>query len=134
MNSVRLIEFPKIPDRRGNLTFLEGGHHVPFSIKRTYWIHEVPGGVQRGGHAYHRLEEMFIALSGSFDVAIDDGRSSEVYQLNRSYLGLYVPPLVWRHLENFSTNAVCLILASRPYEQDDYIYSRPEFLAAASRP
>jgi dTDP-4-dehydrorhamnose 3,5-epimerase-like enzyme len=134
MNNARLIEFPKIPDRRGNLTFLEGDNHVPFSIKRAYWIHEVPGGVRRGGHAYRRLEEMFIALSGSFDVAVDDGRCSEVHQLNRSYLGLYVPPLVWRHLENFSTNAVCLILASRPYEPDDYLYDRAEFLAAATRP
>jgi mannose-6-phosphate isomerase-like protein (cupin superfamily) len=131
MKSVRLLELPRIPDRRGNLTFLEGSDHVPFTIARVYWIYEVPGGAQRGGHAYHRLEEVFVALSGSFDLVLDDGRTSRTCQLNRSYLGLYVPPLTWRRLENFSTNAVCLILASRPYEEDDYLYSRDAFLAAA---
>lgn len=133
MSRPRLIALPQVPDRRGNLTFLEGGSHVPFGIKRAYWLHEVPGGVQRDGHAYHRLEEMLIALSGSFDVVVDDGHSSDVHQLNRSYFGLYVPPLIWRRLGNFSTNAVCLVLASRHYERGDYLYSRGEFLAAAGR-
>jgi glyoxylate utilization-related uncharacterized protein len=127
----RLVELPRVPDPRGSLTFLEGTNHVPFKIARAYWIYEVPGGAQRGGHAYHRLEEMFVALSGSFDVALDDGRTGQTYQLNRSYLGLYVPALTWRRLENFSTNAVCLILASRHYAEADYLYKRDEFLAAA---
>ena len=132
MKSVRLLELPRIPDRRGSLTFLEGARQIPFMIARAYWIYEVPGGAKRGGHAYHRLEEVFVALSGSFDVALDDGATSQIHQLNRSYLALYVPPLTWRRLENFSTNAVCLILASRHYEEEDYLYSRDEFLAAAA--
>jgi uncharacterized RmlC-like cupin family protein len=119
-------------DRRGNLTFVEGDRHVPFAIRRTYWIYEVPGGVSRGGHAYHRLEETIIALSGSFDVVFDEGAGERTVQLNRSYLGLYVPPRVWRRLDNFSTNAVCLILASRPYEPEDYLYDRDDFLEAVN--
>ena len=132
MDTCRLITLPKIFDRRGSLTFVEGGAHVPFAIARAYWIHEVPGGAYRGGHAYHRLEEVFIALSGSFDVVLDDGRHRDTVQLNRSYTGLYIPALVWRSLENFSTNAVCLILASRRYEPADYLYDRAEFDAAAA--
>jgi dTDP-4-dehydrorhamnose 3,5-epimerase-like enzyme len=127
---LRLIELPQRLDRRGNLTFVEQGPYLPFDIRRTYWIYEVPGGASRGGHAYRRLEEMFIALSGSFDVVYDDGEDERSVSLNRSYLGLYVPPLVWRRLDNFSTNAVCLILASRPYEAEDYLYDRGEFLSA----
>jgi hypothetical protein len=130
MDTCRLIALPKIFDPRGNLTFVEGGTHIPFAIARAYWIYEVPGGVYRGGHAYHRLEEVFIALSGSFNVVLDDGRHRDTVQLNRSYTGLYVPPLVWRSLENFSTNALCLILASRRYDAADYLYDRAEFEAA----
>jgi dTDP-4-dehydrorhamnose 3,5-epimerase-like enzyme len=130
MDNVALINFGRFEDRRGNLTSLEEGNPVPFAIARAYWIYEVPGGAQRGGHAYHRLEELFVALSGSFDIVLDDGRTERVQSLNRSYRGLYVPPLIWRRLENFSTNAVCLILASRPYEAGDYMYSRDEFLEA----
>ena len=132
MDTCRLITLPKRFDRRGNLTFVEGGTHVPFAIARAYWIYEVPGGVHRGGHAYHQLEEVFIALSGSFDVVLDDGRHRDTVSLNRSYTGLYVPPLVWRSLENFSTNALCLILASRHYEAADYLYDRAEFDAAVA--
>jgi oxalate decarboxylase/phosphoglucose isomerase-like protein (cupin superfamily) len=128
MKKVALIDFPRFEDRRGNLTPLEAGREVPFPVARAYWIYEVPGGGRRGGHAYHTLEEVFIALSGSFDVILDDGRAERVESLNRSYTGLYVPPLIWRRLENFSTNAVCLILASRRYDSDDYMYSRDEFL------
>jgi hypothetical protein len=117
-------------DRRGNLTFIEGENQIPFRIARAYWIYEVPGGVERGGHAYRRLEEVFVALSGSFDVVVDDGQTPTTVHLNRSYTGLYVPPLVWRNLENFSTNAVCLILASRHYDEDDYFYDRAAFEAA----
>lgn len=120
----RLLEFPKIHDARGNLTFVEGERHIPFGIRRAYWIYDVPGGESRGGHAYKTLEEVFIALSGSFDVVVHDGRYENRFHLNRSYKGLYVPNLLWRHLENFSTNSVCLILASRPYAEDDYIRDR----------
>jgi hypothetical protein len=116
-----MIDLPKVPDRRGNLTFIESGGHIPFEIARTYWTYDVPGGEARGGHAYHRLEEFLVALSGAFDVIVDDGHSEERYVLNRSYFGLYVPKLTWRRLENFSTNAVCMVLTSGPYDESDYI-------------
>jgi len=118
---IRLIDFPKIEDPRGNLTFIEQSRHIPFDIKRTYWIYDVPGGQKRGGHAYKTLHEVFIALSGSFDVVLYDGHEEKKYSLNRSYYGLYVPNMVWRSLENFSTNALCLILASGPYDEKEYI-------------
>jgi len=123
----RIIELPKILDARGNLTFVEGHRHIPFGIARAYWLYDVPGGQVRGGHAYRQLEEFIIALSGSFDVVVDDGSGSRHFVLNRSYLGLYVPRLIWRHIENFSTNAVCLILASRHFEEDDYIRDYDDF-------
>lgn len=122
-----MIELPRFLDPRGNLTFIEGGVHIPFPIRRAYWIYDVPGGERRGGHAYHELQEFIVALSGSFDVIIDDGASPRTFGLNRSYLGLYVPRRLWRTLENFSTNAVCLILASRHYDEADYIRDRGEF-------
>jgi hypothetical protein len=124
----RLIELPLIPDERGNLTFVEGGNHVPFEIARTYWSYDVPGGAHRGGHAYRELEELVIALSGSFEVSIDDGVQRATYTLNRGYIGLLIPRLTWRTLSHFSTNAVCLVLASAPYDESDYIRSYPEFL------
>jgi dTDP-4-dehydrorhamnose 3,5-epimerase-like enzyme len=127
VESCRIIELPKIPDARGNLSFAEGHRHVPFWIKRAYWIYDVPGGQVRGGHAYLELEEFFVALSGSFEVVIDDGRQVSRVQLNRSYRGLYVPRLLWRHIENFSTNAVCLILASQHYNEADYIRDYESF-------
>jgi len=129
----RMLEFPKIHDARGNLTFVEGTRHIPFDIKRAYWIYDVPGGESRGGHAYKKLEEVFVALSGSFDVVVDDGASTTRLHMNRSYLGLYVPNLLWRHLENFSTNAVCLILASMPYNEEDYLRNRQAFLKGGGR-
>jgi dTDP-4-dehydrorhamnose 3,5-epimerase-like enzyme len=125
----RLIDLPKIPDPRGNLSFIEGENHVPFRVRRTYWIYDVPGGERRGGHAYRTLHELFVALSGSFDVVVDDGSGPEHVVLNRSYVGLHVPPMTWRHLENFSTNAVCLILASEYYDEADYLRDRDEFNA-----
>lgn len=106
---------------------------MPFAIRRAYWIYEVPGGERRGGHAYAQLEEFVVALSGSFDVVLDDGERRETVPLNRSYFGLYVPSLVWRRLENFSTNAVCLILASRHFDEADYIRDYDDFLAARAR-
>jgi hypothetical protein len=126
--ALRLVNFRKIPDRRGNLTPVEESEDVPFSIRRAYWIYDVPGGAARGGHAYRTLEELFIALSGSFDLTVDDGRGSTMRQtLNRSYYGVYVPAMIWRRLEYFSTNAVCLILASTPYDAADYVRDYEEF-------
>jgi WxcM-like, C-terminal len=125
----RTIELPTVIDPRGKLTFIEGQRHVPFPIRRAYWIYDVPGGEVRGGHAYRALEELVIAISGSFDVVLDDGTSREIVRLNRSYHGVYVLPMTWRRLENFSTNSVCLVLASLPYMEDDYIRDRDAFLA-----
>ncbi len=128
----RIIDLPKIQDPRGNLSFIEGGNHVPFEIKRTYWIYDVPGGEGRGGHAYRTLHEFIVAVAGSLDVVLDDGREVRRFTLNRSYYGLYVPPMVWRSMENFSTNALCLNLASGPYDADDYIRDPEEFRALTS--
>jgi hypothetical protein len=122
-----IIQFPKIMDDRGNLTFLEGNRHVPFDIARVYWIYDVPGGESRGSHAYRELQEVIIALSGSFEVFLDDGMAQKVVTLNRAYYGLYVPNMIWRRMQNFSTNAVALVLASLPYSVDDYIRDYSEF-------
>ena len=122
-----LVDLPKIEDPRGNLTFIEGGRHVPFEIHRAYWIYDVPGGKGRGGHAYRTLHELIIAVAGSFDVVLDDGRGARRFTLNRSHYGLYVPPMVWRSMENFSTNALCLNLASGPYDPAEYVRSEDEF-------
>ena len=130
VNDCRIIQLPKIEDRRGNLSFIEGGGHIPFPIARTYWIYDVPGGQKRGGHAYRELEEFVVAISGSFDVVVDDGMEQKVFSLNRSYYGLYVPNLLWRTLENFSTNALGMILASRPYEEGDYLRDYQSFQKA----
>lgn len=121
INNVKIINLPQILDKRGNLTFIESKKHIPFIIKRVYFIYDVPGGQKRGGHAYKTLNEFIIALSGSFDVVLDDGKAKQTYSLNRSYYGLYVPNMIWRHLENFSTNSLCLILASDFYYKNDYI-------------
>jgi WxcM-like, C-terminal len=128
MGGWRKVELPTVTDPRGKLTFIEGERHVPFPIRRAYWIYDVPGGKERGGHAYRTLEEVIIAMSGSFDVALDDGRETEVVSLNRSYYGLYVPAMTWRQLENFSTNGVSLALASLPYDEADYIRDYDGFL------
>ena len=121
VDECRLIELPKVPDRRGNLSFIEAGRHIPFAIERVYWVYDVPGGGVRGRHAYRELQECFVALSGSFQVHLDDGRRKRVVTLNRGYHGLYVPKLIWRDLCEFSTNAVCLVLASAPFTETDYI-------------
>ncbi|MGD0222649.1 MAG: FdtA/QdtA family cupin domain-containing protein [Terriglobia bacterium] len=125
--SCRVIRLPRIDDVRGNLSFVEEKRHIPFAIKRVYWVYDVPGGATRDGHAYRTLEEFIIAVSGSFDVVIDDGKEEQVVQLNRSYVGLYVPPMVWRRLENFSSNSVALILASQPYSEGEYLREYQEF-------
>lgn len=123
----RLIQLPKIIDDRGNLSFIEEQRHIPFKIARTYWIYDVPGGEIRGSHAFRRQEEFIVALSGSFDLVLDDGRQTRRYSLNRSYMGVHVPPMTWRTMENFSTNSLCLVLSSTPYDPDDYIWDYEEF-------
>ena len=126
-NGPRIIELPKFLDKRGNLSFIEEFKQIPFKIERTYWIYDVPGGEHRGGHAYRENEEFIVALSGSFDVVLDDGINKTTYSLNRSYYGLYVPKGIWREMNNFSTNSLALILASTTYSQDDYIRDYQEF-------
>jgi hypothetical protein len=123
----RVVELPRITDPRGNLTAIEAGRHVPFDIKRLYYLYDVPGGESRGGHAHLELQQLFIAASGSFDVVVDDGTHRERFFLNRSYYGLYVPRLIWRELDNFSSGSVCLVLASLPYDESDYLRSYGEF-------
>jgi dTDP-4-dehydrorhamnose 3,5-epimerase-like enzyme len=123
-----LISLPKIEDSRGNLTFIEEENHIPFKISRVYWIYDVPGGEQRGGHAFKVQREFVIALSGSFDVIIKDGKKENRYQLNRSYFGLYIPNGLWRHMENFSTNAVVLVLSSTTFSESDYIRNFEDYL------
>jgi dTDP-4-dehydrorhamnose 3,5-epimerase-like enzyme len=125
----RTLELPTVIDPRGKLTFIEGGRHAPFPIRRAYWIYDVPGGEVRGGHAFRLQEELLIALSGSFDVLLDDGTNSGVVHLNRSYHGVYVPRMTWRKLENFSTNGVCMVLASAPYAEEDYLRDYDAFRA-----
>lgn len=122
-----ITNLPKILDKRGNLSFIEEYKHIPFKIARTYWIYDVPGGEHRGGHAYRENEEFIVALSGSFDVILDDGNEKKVFSLNRSYYGLYVPKGIWREMTNFSTNSLAVILASTLYNQDDYIRDYEEF-------
>ena len=115
-----IIELPKIPDARGNLTFLESGRHLPFEFKRVFYLYDVPGGETRAGHALRTCHQFLIAMSGSFDVLLDDGFARRRYHLNRSYRGLYIHPLIWRELENFSSGSVCLALASEFYSEADY--------------
>ena len=115
-----IITLPKISDPRGNLTFIEAGQHVPFEIRRVYYLYDVPGGAERGGHAHKGLSQLIIAMSGSFDVVLDDGSEKRRFHLNRSYFGLYVCPMVWRELDNFSSGSVCLVLASNSYDESDY--------------
>ena len=116
-----IINLPKIIDKRGNLSFFENDNQIPFAIKRTYWIYDVPGGEFRGGHAYKENEEFIVALSGSFDVVLDDGNEKKIYSINRSYYGLYVPKMYWREMNNFSTNSLALIVANTEYSENDYI-------------
>lgn len=130
MNGCKLIELPKISDPRGNLTFLEGGRHVNFEIKRLFYLYDVPGGESRAGHALKTCHQFLIAMSGSFDVVVDDGTERQRYYLNRSYHGLYIPPLIWRELDNFSSGSVCAVLASTPFLAGDYYRSYDAFLNA----
>lgn len=123
----KIIDLPKILDKRGNLSIIEQYKNIPFKIVRTYWIYDVPGGEKRGGHAYQENEEFIVALSGSFDVMLDDGKNKKIFSLNRSYYGLYVPKGLWRVMNNFSTNSLALVLASTPFNREDYMYDYDEF-------
>lgn len=130
INLCRVIQLPKISDPRGNLTFVESGNQIPFDIQRVYYLYDVPGGAERGGHAHKGLEQLIIAMSGSFDVVLDDGREKKRVHLNRSYSGLYVCPMIWRELDNFSSGSVCMVLASNKYDEEDYFRNYAEFIQA----
>lgn len=127
LNDVRLIKLPRVENPAGNLTFIEAEEHIPFAIKRVYYLYDVPGGAVRGGHAHLELESVIVAASGSFDVLLDDGHAQTRYNLNRSYFGLFLPRMIWRELDNFSSGSVCLVLASAHYDEDDYLRDRDDF-------
>lgn len=126
----RIYDLPKITDPRGNLTFIEGGNHISFDIKRVYYLYDVPGGSERGGHAHKNLHQLIIAMSGSFDVLLDDGKDKKRVHLSRSYYGLYICPMIWRELDNFSSGSVCMVLASNKYDEEDYYRDYEEFMRA----
>jgi len=130
LDKCRIIEFPVISDPRGNLTFIENHTHIPFDIQRVYYLYDVPGGSSRAGHAHRNLQQVLIAMSGSFDVELDDGREKRRYHLNRSYYGLLISHMVWREIDNFSSGSVCMALASLPYDEADYFREYEDFLAA----
>mgnify|MGYP001581678415 CR=1 FL=1 len=129
----KIIDLSKITSEKGNLTFIEGKKHIPFEIHRVYYLYDVPGGEIRGAHAHRHLQQLFIAANGSFDVILDDGMKKKRFHLNRSYYGLYVPEMIWRELDNFSSGSVCLVLASDYYDEKDYIRDRGEFRRLVSR-
>ena len=131
ISDVNIITLPKFEDVRGNLSIVEEEKNIPFKIERVYWIYDVPGGEMRGGHAFKNQKELIIALSGSFDVVVDDGKSHKTFSLNRSYYGLYVPSGIWRQMKNFSTNSLALIISSTPFSENDYIRDYQEFLSIA---
>lgn len=128
LRDCKVVDLPKISDPRGNLTFIEGGRHIPFDIKRIFYLYDVPGGAWRAGHALKTCHQFIIAVSGSFDVILDDGVERQRFHLNRSYYGLYVPPLIWREIDNFSSGSVCMALASEYYDEHDYFREYPLFL------
>jgi len=131
LNHCQIIELPKITDTRGNLSFIEQNRHIPFAIKRVYYLYDVPGGAERGGHAHKDLHQLIIAMSGSFDVVLDDGYDKKRFHMNRSYYGLYVFPMIWRELDNFSSGAVALVLASNYFDEDDYYHDYHRFITIA---
>ena len=129
LQNCKKIQFPKISDSRGNLTFIEGLDHIPFDLKRIYYLYDVPGGESRAGHAHKELHQIFISMSGSFDLHLDDGFGKKTFHLNRSYFGVYVCPMIWRDIDNFSTGSTCMVVASEVYKEDDYIRSHETFKA-----
>ncbi len=131
IDNCRIIDLPRINDPRGNLTFVEADVHIPFGIKRVYYLYDVPGGAERGGHAHRDLHQLVIAMSGSFDIHLDDGASKKTFHMNRSYFGLYIPTMIWREIDNFSSGAVCMVLASERYSEADYYRDHDEFVQAA---
>src|SRR5271165_1328814 len=130
ISNCRIIDLPKISDPRGNLTFLEGSRHIPFEVKRVFYLYDVPGGAERAGHALKTCHQFLIAMSGSFDVKVYDGKENQTFHLNRSYYGLHLPPMIWREMDNFSSGSVCLVLASEPYGEDDYYRDYRKYLQA----
>lgn len=130
LDDCKIIELPKIGDPRGNLTFIEGERNIPFEIKRVYYLYDVPGGATRAGHGHRTLQQLVIAMSGSFDVTLDDGTNKKRYSLNRSYCGLYVAPMMWREIDNFSSGSVCMVLASDYFDEGDYFRYYDDFLEA----
>jgi hypothetical protein len=133
IDNCRIMNFPKVSDSKGNLTFVESFNHIPFDIKRIYYLYDVPGGSSRGSHAHKNLHQVIIAMSGSFDIEIDDGENKKRFHLNRSYYGLYVPPMMWRLLDNFSSGVVCMVLASEFYDEGDYFRDYQDFVAEVKR-
>lgn len=127
LRDCKILEMPKVSDARGNLTFIESGRQIPFEFKRVYYLYDVPGGSDRGAHAHRSLHQFFVAMSGSFDVVLHDGREEKRFHLNRSYFGLYVCPMMWRYLDNFSSGSVCMVLASEFYDEGDYIHDWATF-------
>jgi dTDP-4-dehydrorhamnose 3,5-epimerase-like enzyme len=128
LSDCKIIQLPKIQDQRGNLTFIESDRHIPFDIKRVYYLYDVPGGSSRAAHGHKKLHQLMIAMSGSFDVTLDDGSEKKTFHLNRSYSGLYIPPMMWRDLDNFSSGAVCMVLASEYYDEQDYFREYSDFI------
>jgi hypothetical protein len=126
----KILNLPKITDSRGNLSFIEGGNHIPFDIERVYYLYDVPGGAERGGHAHKGLQQLIVAMSGSFDVVLNDGVQEKRFHLNRSYNGLYICPMIWRELDNFSSGSVCMVLASNKYDENDYYRNYDQYLEA----
>lgn len=127
LDKCEIVQLPKITDSRGNLTFIEGGEHIPFDIRRVYYLYEVPGDVERGGHAHKALHQLIIPMSGSFDLHLDDGFSKKTFHMDSSHKGLYICPMIWRELDNFSPGSVCMVLASEPYDELDYYRDYNEF-------
>ena len=134
IDKCNIIELPRINEPRGNLTFVESNRHIPFAIQRVYYLYDVPGGAERGGHAHKALHQLIIAMSGSFDVHLDDGHSKKTVHMNRSYNGLYVCPMIWREIDNFSSGAVCMVLASNYYDELDYYRKYNQFINDVQRP